>query len=85
LDQEWCDNVAEENHIDQADDHSKVVVMVERQRRMQRQLDELEIRLNDMGKMMNRFVGGTALLVGVGVFIGWLFTIGSGLLTFLQK
>jgi hypothetical protein len=35
--------------------------------------------------MRRRFVGGTALLIGVGMFIGWLFTIGSGVLTFLQK
>jgi hypothetical protein len=35
--------------------------------------------------MRRRFVGGTALLIGVGMFIGWLFTIGSGALTFLQK
>ena len=35
--------------------------------------------------MRCRFVGGTALLIGVGMFIGWLFTIGSGVLTFLQK
>jgi hypothetical protein len=35
--------------------------------------------------MRRRFVGGTALLIGVGMFIGWLFTIGSGVLTFLQR
>jgi hypothetical protein len=35
--------------------------------------------------MRRRFVGGTALLIGVGMFIGWLFTIGSGVVTFLQK
>jgi hypothetical protein len=35
--------------------------------------------------MRRRFVDGTALLIGVGMFIGWLFTIGSGVLTFLQK
>jgi hypothetical protein len=35
--------------------------------------------------MRRRFVGGTALLIGVGMFIGWLFTIGSGVLTFLKS
>ena len=35
--------------------------------------------------MRRRFVGGTALLIGVGMFIGCLFTIGSGVVTFLQK
>jgi hypothetical protein len=38
-----------------------------------------------LNPMRRRFVGGTALLIGVGMFIGWLFTIGSGVLTFLQK
>jgi len=36
-----------------------------------------------LNPMRRRFVGGTALLIGVGMFIG--FTIGSGVLTFLQK
>jgi hypothetical protein len=79
------DMAEERNHINSADDHSKVTVLLERQRRMQKQLDDLEENQKDMGKLMNRFIGGTALLIGVGVFIGWLFTIGSGVLTFLHK
>ena len=75
----------EPNHIDNMDPHSKLAILVERQRKMQKQLDDLEESVKDMGKLMNCFIGGTALLIGVGVFIGWLFTIGSGVLTFLQK
>ena len=75
----------EQNHIDSMDERSKLAILVERQRKMQKQLDDLEESQEDMGKLMNRFIGGTALLIGVGVFVGWLFTIGSGVLTFLQK
>ena len=75
----------EQNHIDGMDERSKLAILVERQRKMQKQLDDLEESQEDMGKLMNRFIGGTALLIGVGVFVGWLFTIGSGVLTFLQK
>ena len=60
-------------------------MLAERQRQMLKRLDDLETKQKDMEKLMNRFVGGTALLIGVGVFIGWLFTIGSGVLTFFHK
>ena len=56
----------------------------ERQRQMLRRLEDMEKSQKEMQTTMNRYIGGSAILVGVGVFVGWLFTIGSGVLTFFQ-
>ena len=61
-----------------------VTLLVERQRQMLKRLDEVEKKQASMETMLNRFVGGTALLIGVGVFVGWLFTIGSGYLSIFK-
>ncbi len=66
-------------------DEDAVTLIVERQRQMLKRLDDLEKKHIEMERMMNRFVGGTALLVGVGVFVGWMFTIGSGYISIFAK
>jgi hypothetical protein len=67
------------------DNHDHVTLLAERLQQMQKRLDELETTQKEMQRVINRYIGGSAILVGVGVFVGWLFTIGSGALTFLQR
>lgn len=71
--------MGENNHIEHEDDHSKIALLIERQRAMWKRLTELEVKLTAVETMINRYIGGIALLVAVGVVIGWLFTIKSGL------
>lgn len=52
-------------------------LLVERQRQMLKRLDLLEKRHEAVETMINRYIGGIALLVAAGVFVGWLFTIKS--------
>lgn len=59
------------------------LVLSERVRQMLKRLDDVEKKQKEMETMLNRFVGGSALLVGVGVFVGWLITVGSGTLSML--
>lgn len=69
----------ENNHIDQENDRSKIALLIERQRVMWKRLLALEGKHAAVETMINRYIGGIALLVAVGVIIGWLFTIKSGL------
>ena len=62
-----------------------LILMAERQRLLTRRMAAVEKKQKEMETMLNRFVGGTAILIGVGVFIGWLFTVGSGVVTFWPK
>ena len=52
-----------------------LTVLADRQRQMLKRLDVLEKRHEAVETMINRYIGGIALLVAAGVFIGWLFTI----------
>jgi hypothetical protein len=59
------------------------LVLAERLRQVLKRLDDVEKKQKEMETMLNRFVGGSALLVAVGVFVGWLITVGSGTLPLL--
>lgn len=65
-------------------DEDAATLIVERQRQILKRLDDLEAKQKAMETMMNRFVGGSALLVGAAVFVGWLFTVSGGLHTFFK-
>lgn len=65
-------------------DEDAVTLLVERQREMLKRISSIEDKQKAMEQMLNRFVGGTTLLIGVGVFVGWLFTIGSGYLSIFR-
>jgi hypothetical protein len=67
----------ENNHLKHEDDHFKLSMLAERQRQMLKRLDEIEKKQQEAEKLVNRYMGGIALLIGVGLFIGWLFTVGS--------
>lgn len=66
---------------DANNNHAKidVVLLAERQRQMLKRLDEMETRYEKIETMVNRYIGGIALLVGVGVLAGWWMTIKGGL------
>jgi hypothetical protein len=77
----------ENNNNNDLEPHAQqpnLLLLAERQRQMLKRLNDFEKKQKEMETMMNRFVGGTALLVAVGVFIGWLFSISSGIQTFFQ-
>lgn len=66
------------NHIDRVDDLSKVALLVERLRRLDERLTKVEAKQQEAITLFNRYAGGLAFLIGAGVFIGWIFTIISG-------
>jgi hypothetical protein len=61
-----------------------IAVLAERQRDMSRRLRKLERKQGEVDTLMNKGIGGAALLVGLGVFAGWLFAVGGNVLRFLR-
>jgi hypothetical protein len=69
----------ENNYINRVDDHSRLMLIVERQREMLKRLEAVEKKQKDAETLINRYMGGIALLIGVGVLAGWWITIKGGL------
>jgi hypothetical protein len=61
-----------------------VSVIAERQRTMNERLRKVEKKQGEVDSLMNKGIGGMALLIGAGVFIGWLFAVGGNVLRFLK-
>jgi hypothetical protein len=59
-------------------------VIADRQRDLSRRVRKLERKQGEVDTLMNKGIGGMALLIGGGVFIGWLFAVGGNVLRFLR-
>ena len=55
-------------------------VLAERQRNILQRLRKLEEKQSEVDTLMNRGMGGIALLVGAGAFIGWILAVGGNVL-----
>jgi hypothetical protein len=71
-----------ENHTSHEDDHSRLSLLFERYRRLTKRVDAIEKTQQEGLSLMNKIVGGITFLVAAGLFIGWLFTIISGMQIF---
>lgn len=73
------------NHNHVPPSHPSLAVLWDRQRQIQRRLDEIETKQKEAEKLVNRYIGGIAILTAVGVFIGWVFTAGSSFLQIFRR
>lgn len=76
------DTNGDDNGVD-APPAPNLVLLAERQRLLVKRVTELEKKVLEQETMLNRFIGGFAILVGSGVFFGWLFS--AGFLDFMKK
>lgn len=58
---------------------AEMVLVRERQRELLRRLIQVEKQQAAMSKMLNRGLGGTAAVVGIGVLFGWLLSIAGNI------
>jgi len=58
----------------------ELAVVAERQRDILRRLRKLEDKQSEVDTLMNRGLGGIALLVGAGAFIGWMIALGGNVM-----
>ena len=61
-----------------------LAVLADRQRNLSQRVRKLENKQGQVDTMMNKGIGGIALLIGIGVFAGWLFAVGGNLLRFFK-
>ena len=61
-----------------------IAVLADRQRNLSQRVRKLESKQGQVDTMMNKGIGGIALLIGIGVFSGWLFAVGGNLLRFFK-
>ena len=59
-------------------------VLADRQRNLSRRVRKLERKAGEVDSLMKKGVGGATLLIGLGVFVGWLFAVGGNLIRFLK-
>jgi hypothetical protein len=62
-----------------------LAVLADRQRDLQRRVRKLESKQGQVDTLMNKGIGATALLVGVGVLVGWVFAVGGNLVRFFKS
>ena len=61
-----------------------LAVLADRQRSLSKRVRKLEEKASNVDTLMNKGIGGIALLIGAGVFVGWLFAVGGNLLRFMR-